>query len=181
MNLELASNEQIVKDWQYATSSGRNGNFSHNLTVTNKRIVAHEQSKNSSRHNEIMIEHVRGTELRYRKQINRLGILLVFWGAIMLLYGLISIKNNSTMALWMIIGGASFLSIGIIMIIFFSKAQLIVIIFSDINPANGLSIYANSIPPILRASKRGKATTVKVNPQVANEIVSTLGSIILVK
>lgn len=178
MSLVLARNEQIVNEWQYATSKGKGGNFSHDLTVTTKRIVVQEQSQNSAHHVEISVDSVKGVDLRYRKEINKLGILIALIGLVLLIVGAVNLKTSGVT---MLIIGAAVFGIGVLIVMLLSRAQLVVIIYSDLDTDKGLGVYANSIPPVFKAFKRGKATRVKVNPNIAREIVSTLGSIILVK
>ena len=102
-----------------------------------------------------------------------LGIIFVALGGILL-------SNGANTALVPLILGAVCVIAGTIVLIFFSKARLVVNLYSKIKPDGVLGVYANSIPPVFR-SKRGKVTKVSVNPEVAKEIVAVLGSVVLAK
>ncbi len=58
MPLYLCKNEKILKNWTFASEEAGNGTYSHNLTVTNKRMVATSASPNSISRTEIPIDSV---------------------------------------------------------------------------------------------------------------------------
>ena len=69
MEALLAKDEVIVKEWDYSTSGGR---FSKNkvhklLTVTNKRLIASEEGKMDLTHNEIPLKDIVSVKGNYKK------------------------------------------------------------------------------------------------------------------
>ena len=69
MEIILANDEKILKQWDYSTSGRRldQHKTQKTLTVTNKRIVASEESTFTLEHEEIPLESVKGIYGYYRK------------------------------------------------------------------------------------------------------------------
>lgn len=66
MNIPLMSDERIIKSWDYAKQKGlifTKGQ--NNLTVTNKRIIAVEETKHSYIKEDIPIENIREISAKY--------------------------------------------------------------------------------------------------------------------
>lgn len=182
MSYILAKDEEVVKDWQYATTSDKQGESQYSLTVTNKRIIVHEEAKNYAHYEELPVADVKRVESTYCKKRNPIGIVLMLIGLALLVAGavLIGLGEGAPEEIVMLVAGILLTAGGVLAYIFLSQAQLVVYIYSV--PADeGLDVSANSIRPLFKRHRYNDTTRVKVNPEVANEIVTTLGSLILVK
>ena len=187
MSLQLAPNEYIVKDWAYATCKEKDGNEAHSLTVTNKRVVAQQNGKRSARHIEIAVDNIKGMEVSTSNSPNPAALRLIIFGVILALIGALIGQfipsENPLLLLYIGVGvGALFIIIGVILFCVRKSAQLILNIYTDMDTSKGgIFISANAMLPRFRRSGRDEATQIKVNAQVAEEIVETLGSIVLGK
>ena len=94
MPLYLCKNEKILKNWTFASEETSNGTYSHNLTVTNKRIVATSASPNSISRTEIPIDSVKSINGSYyatEEKTNNPNGGIVLAGILLLIAGIILI------------------------------------------------------------------------------------------
>lgn len=153
MNLSLGSNESIIKSWEYAKLKGlifTKG--TSNLTVTNKRVIAINESKRGLSRDEIAIDEISGISTNY---YNNFSLLLVLLGVIFCL----------TLIL---------IPIGLTLIQLGTGTSLTVIM--DGYPINDPIISSSSIRRI-----RTKRFKLKVNKSVAKEIAEQLSTLIFVE
>ena len=80
MNILLANNERLIKDWDYAYGKGGNGKFHAYLTVTSKRIVSMITAKRFSSYQEVPLRAVKSIECSQNKKSNILPILGIIIG-----------------------------------------------------------------------------------------------------
>ena len=94
MPLYLCKNEKILKNWTFASEETSNGTYSHNLTVTNKRMVATSASPNSISRTEIPIDSVKSINGSYyatEEKTNNPNGGIVLAGILLLIAGIILI------------------------------------------------------------------------------------------
>ena len=94
MPLYLCKNEKILKNWTFASEEAGNGTYSHNLPVTNKRIVATGNSPNSISRTEIPIDSVKSINGSYyatEEKTNNPNGSIVLAGILLLIAGIILI------------------------------------------------------------------------------------------
>ncbi len=63
----LASNEIILNEWDYAVSNTFKKKTTHNLTVTNKRVVSSISNKKGVFRREVAIDTIHNVTLRHQK------------------------------------------------------------------------------------------------------------------
>ena len=170
MTVTLASNEQIVKEWIYA--SDKNSRIEYTLLVTNKRIVACDSSRKHSHRIEIANENIAGVETEYDKKGVKTGIFVMLAGLAAVVLGIIV---HYVMA---IVGAVSII-VGIVLACVLKRAQLVVCVFSKSRYENVLCVGVSSLAQNKRI--RESKTKIVINRDVAEEIVETLGAIILAK
>ncbi len=170
MDIKLASDEMVVKEWDYAIEKANNS--AHVLLVTNKRVVAAHTTGKSFRHIEIAIGDIASVEMSCAKSNgSTLGIFFLFFGILMIIGALIHYIFA--------IVGALMIIVGILLMLLIKKTNLVVEIYYKSKMELVLSLAANSFSRKTR--KRSKSVKVKVNREVAEDIINTLGAILLCK
>lgn len=174
-SITLAEGETVIKDWVYATTSDSVAS-SHRLIVTDKRIISTSdctyKNGQSSTRQEMKCSDVASVTCSYGSQNFKLAaiILLVFMAA----FAIIAI---ATSALFLFIPAATFLIIGIVLLLKKNNCMTLAITSrAKNNPV--LGIYANAG---VRLKSKNAKLKVKVDSSVASEIVSLIGSLVLVK
>lgn len=171
-SLGLAENESIVKSWTYAKTTGKVAS-THDLIVTNKRIIAMSNSKMSNgtnvTRNEIRREKISSVYVSASVQ-NFILLGVIF--TILAIAGLVLGIQGQT------VGYVMFACFAIVAIIFFikKKSSITLVICQNIVNHDALQIAAWGAR--LKANKT--KLKVKVDPTIANEIVRELGGILLV-
>ncbi len=180
MNIELGKNENLVKSWDYATEKEK-GLFKSkiicNLTVTDKRIVLSNRAKNSTSREEIPVESIKAVNSSLSKK-RPWGIACLI-AIIGLVVGILLISSSQTLP------GIIFIAvpivIAILLIVLGLKVRLRLDLITDIDIVHteSVSIYANTI--VLTKKRFSKPVRVSVDAVVAEEIVSTIGGLLLIK
>lgn len=177
--MTLANGEQIIKDWDYATQkggAGLAGKIKKTLTVTNKRIV-HEVHSNVARtHQEIPLNSVKSISMSSVRKTSALAVLAIILGILVAIAGIVmGTSDDGTMAVMvpMLLCGVILVVIGIIGL---GKGAFTLEIITKGMEGTPLCVGSSSI-----VSRRPKTKKIKmkVNLKVVDDIIDTLGAIIL--
>ncbi len=176
----LAKDEQIIKDWNYAT--GKSGKFFNklhtqcNLTVTNKRIVYTAENERKITRQEMpmdLAKSVYGTHETVSKFgafcLIILGILLAVVGAIL---GMKLGGAGYVIMIIAIIFGLYFIVKGIIRL---NQGEFMAKVTSTEIEGESLTLAASRL---FAKKKPAVAMKIKLNNEIAREIVEELGAII---
>lgn len=154
MDIKLAAGEQIVKQWDYAKTKSQAGRSKHSLIVTDKRLISIVESKKQLSRDDFLLKEVNGVSVKTgaNKTMLILGIVLCCL-VVTLLFGIIFVILGRKRQFSLTIYGG------------FVDASLI-----DVGSSGGiLSLFR----------RKKKRTKVKISGSAAEEIVDTIGSLIL--
>lgn len=116
MALNLSKNESVVRSWTYASSNNR----TNTLTVTDKRIVATRQGKNSINRIEVPLSAVKSVSSSYSTTKEESGspkIALIIFGALLGIAGVLIMSMIENHAVGLPIGIVMLL-LGVILVAF---------------------------------------------------------------
>lgn len=84
MEIKYANEEQVIKSWDYAKSgkSLSKNKVQHNLTLTNKRVIATSENATSLTRNEVPIKAVKNVSGEFKRNGKLFPILKIVFGAI---------------------------------------------------------------------------------------------------
>ena len=157
MELICGTNESIVKSWDYALEKrGLLESKNHNLTVTDKRIVASSISNTSYERREIYLSDVKTLDFKFQRNGAAKAIFMLILGIItaILIFGI-----------FLIVAAVRILK---------ARSFSLTIITSG-GSSEGISVGAFSV---LNKKNYDKLKVI-VNKTAAMEIINQLGSIIL--
>ncbi len=153
----LAKNEVLVKNWNYACSKQGMTKTSTELTVTNKRIIYTRESNIETTRNEILVDNVKGINF-YKNFSNKLtAILYTIFGAFL---------SIIIVGIPLLVKGLRLLSQGGFVLEITTKGQ---------EGSTMLIGASNIVKPIKRKGK----LKVKIDKNEINDIIETLGAIII--
>lgn len=180
MDLILAPQERLIKEWNYATEKTTSDKEDHYLAVTNKRVVFGTNKKQGFSREEILIEYIQRISTSYEKGINLGYLAMCIIGFLVLCAGII-IGMVYVPNIYIVIGGsvvgAIFIVSGISAILASRHAQFSVVLYTA--ACDDVGIEANTI--LHKEFVHKKTTKISVNADVAREIVDTIGAIIVAK
>lgn len=178
----LAKDEQIIKDWNYAT--GKSGKFFNklhtqcNLTVTNKRIVYTAENERKITRQEMpmdLAKSVYGTHETVSKLgafcMIILGILIAVVGVVLGLKIKIEVLGYALMAVG-VLYGLPFIIKGIIRL---NQGDFMAKVTSTEIEGGSFDLSASRL---FAKKKPAAAMKIKLNNDIAREIVEELGAII---
>lgn len=170
--MALAKNEKLIKDWNYATQSGRGVSVKQSLIVTNKRLVHELRSSTDITRQEVPLSNVKALNMSSAKRISIPAIIAIVFGVLLAIAG-VALKFVLEADMVVMV---PFLAIGVILVVVgilcLKRASFTLEIIT-----NGCaSIYGGSSNIV---SKKDAKVTVKINISIANEIIETLGAILL--
>lgn len=187
-SLVFADDEGIIKDWNYATTTGKLKS-SHKLVVTNKRIVATDSYfyKNGEKtiRQEMRKKDASSVNCYHCNQNYKIAAIVLFVLAALCVVGgiIISTSNSpketgvgSQVSIILIIVGIYLAIIGLILF-FKRKNALVLVITSNSRNNTVFGIYAN-MGVSLKSKKSGKIK-VKVDESVAKDVISSIGALLL--
>ena len=175
----LAKDEQVLKKWEYATSKVKAVETKYSLTVTNKRIISQSKSKRKNAREEIPLSEIKGISVSHETVSKFWAIVLMVLGSLMILVPLMSRKgdesfNFGTIILWLV--GAYVIYLGYIR---WNQGRFVLKITTKGLEGSPMVMGAMSIfKHIFKGIFKGKVK-IKVNNTNAEEIVETLGSLII--
>ena len=173
--MTLAKNEKIIKEWEYASVKAGGHTTKKTLTATNKRIIHEVRSSRDITRDEVTLDNVKSLSMSSAKRISVGAVIAIIFGAFLLLAGLVlnfTADMESALTVAMMVIGV----IVIVIAIFFLKRAAFTL---EILTSGCSSIYAGSSNIV--SSKKNTTVEIKINLGVANDIIETLGAIILDK
>lgn len=176
----LSENEDIIRSWTYAVENKNRGE--HELIVTNKRIIAIDRRRfaNGTRTDRQELRNGDISSLACSAGIQT-HFLAAIICCIVAVIGLVQTILNAIPGIisGSIIWGVITVLFIVLAIIFFTrkKTMLNLALYTDMRNSHALSLGA-SMGLKLRSKRRGKVK-IKVDPVIADEIVSTIGAILL--
>lgn len=176
MNLNLAPNELLIQDWRYATEKSSSDKEDHFLAVTNKRVVFGTNYKGGFSHEEILIDSIRGVSSYYEKGMNLGYLALCIIGLALMVAGAIAFWDDRYKLIGFVVLGAILIICGIAAILGSRRVRFGISVYTDITLAIGVE---KGFSPFRRVNQR--VVKIKVDKNIAREIVETLGSIIVAK
>lgn len=188
MPLYLCKNEKILKNWTFASEETSNATYSHNLTVTTKRIVATSNSPNSISRTEIPIDSVKSINGSYsstEEKTNNPNGGIVLAGILLLIAGIILIAVFMNSLAGLIIGPILGLTGLIIIIVGATRSK-------TVTSSAGFSLTVTTAgsegTPLSVGKSFNSAQTqtqtiqlpnVTINKETVEEILDMLGALIL--
>ncbi len=173
----LAPNEKIIKEWHYGYTKTKKEQIDCALTVTDKRVIASHRGKLTNATQEVRTKDIYGVSASNIRQSIAPGVRCILYGIVFFIIFLAFTMAGDTAEYatpFLLIGGA-WVVLGILIILLSgSNVQLYLYTNAIENP--GLVISQSSF-----VRKKGKNTKIKikVNKSVADEMVSTIGSLLL--
>ncbi len=203
-NQERTNNEKVVKNWSFLNkvtkgNSRKKQTIKNSLTITNKRLIleSHSVDDNTTGINreEIAIDAIKGVQTGYStKKSSSVGAKIA--GAIFALLGLVLIIlgfkadfGGDEIGKYLFIAiGALFFIMGISLLFVKAPANMYfkLVILSNIFPSNVINICT-----IVNQSAKGPTNNITLvspslklvffDPNIAKEIVETIGQLLLVE
>ncbi len=177
--MQLANNEHIIREWEYATSKTGVADLNKTkatLTVTNKRIVHDVRNKLEVSRDEIQLHDVKAVHMSHATKSKVRPIMTIILGVLIMIAGIILSAKAGVAALlpvFLILGGI----VVVVGILKLRGGALTLSITTRDSEGSSLSIGA------MGGKGLGKKSTgtlkVVVNNAVATEIVDMLGAIII--
>ncbi len=164
----LAQNETIVKEWQYGSSQIKDEKIDYSLVVTNKRVISAQHGKLTNARQEVCVDDICAISTSNVKQSILGAIILIALGALFAIIGLVSIGVAGVLV------GIFVAALGVIALL---KASSNFEVYVYTNTRDHLSL-AISRSTFIR-KRAGKVLKIKVDKAMADEIVETLGAIVL--
>ena len=187
MELQLAPDEVISKNWVYSDLAEDEHVTKHALTVTNKRVILSEKSDSRIDRREILLDTVVGVATEYVKNQSapnrKKGIFLIILGVLFFIASVIVVALTGDF-LWLLLmlPTVIFLIIGIIFVAGKKiDGKLSVVIRTNI-PEQTLT-YGFTANTISASTEKNKTLSINisVNLTVAEEIVDCIGALIVAK
>lgn len=174
----LAQDEKVINEWEYAVSKNKKDVTVHTLTVTNKRIVATDQSPSEVMQREIPISSVQNVAFMHYKPSILGAVLLVIFGILIMVAGLFLPKLAPVEPYFLAIPVVLGLIVLIVGISKFKKSSFVVSLTAHVLEERSLLSLGVENRKALKVSSKNNKFEVKVNNDAANEIMDTLGAII---
>lgn len=190
MDIDLAKGENVVKTWEVANIKSEKEKIEHKvvLSVTDKRLIIKREDEKVIGRNEVLLKDVKGVSVSRYKENNEKKIVALIFGILFLVLGIIFVASPAE---GVARRNTYFIGLTAIMI------GLIVILCSCLRSspkfAFRLSIYTNTLSCNLinvsvglngfskNDDKKGSelSTTTVVNETVINDIIETIGKLIV--
>ncbi len=182
MSIKLAKDEVIVKQYDYSkTQSGALGIRSH-LIVTNKRVIEEKvcDVKRNERvvRSEMPIDRAQYVKTKFRREGNFAWLIMALIGIALMMMGIV-LKSDSKGIF--IVLGLIVAALGFILFVFVRKSTVTCTISSDKLVVPTLALTSSTRRLILKhhVGTNNDVLAIKVNPEVAFEMVNELGAVIL--
>ncbi len=177
--MTLANGEQVIKDWNYATQKGSAGKVTKTLTVTNKRIVHEVHSHIARVHDEIPLDSVKSISMTSVRKTSIGAIFAIILGVILAIASIVfsgSLEENASSTI-ILVGG---IVLGIILVVLgiLGLGHGAFTLEITTKGIEGTSLYIGS-SSIIPKSRKQKKVKIKVDLKVVDDIMDTLGAILL--
>lgn len=188
--VNLTEGERVLKNWKYARSAFSKTS-QKKLVITNKRII-HINEKNYKNGKVVKTQELANdnvTTVAFEKAVQNfiaVGILFLIVGIAALAFSVVTIVKQKELAatdsvnpiyIMFIIGSVIVTIIGILLVLR-NDIKLKVVIASDYRDIESLGIRANSN---ISLKQKSGIIKVKVDKNVADDIVASLGALLLTK
>ncbi len=171
--MQLGSEEQILREWQYANTKFNIHRTNYSLTVTDKRIISASSSKVSVTRQEMLTSQVCGVDMVCAKQSLVKAILLLVFGFLCASGGFLAMVILP-LAIALFVVAALLIGIGVWLLLTASH-RFEVKIYSTARFVNPIAISCNG----KKKKTPGKTIRLKVDKVVGQEIVECLGAMLL--
>ena len=173
----LAKDETLVKEWEYGKSSTSKFfgvETSYSLAVTDKRIIASSKSCRKNSREEIALSDVKGISATHSTPSKLAAIIQIAIGALYLLFCIIYLTKEDLGVLGIILMPVAVIAI-ILGVLKLNQGSITLSIITDGPKTVSLSF---GLAKMFRRFSSG-TLRVKINNKVAEEIVETIGSLLL--
>ena len=177
--MTLANGEQIIKDWNYATQKGSSGSVRKTLTVTNKRIVHEVHSHVARIHHEIPLNSVKSISMTSVRKISIGAIFSIILGILVAIASILFSGNlEENAAGTIILVGGIILGIVLVVLGILALGHGAFTLEIATKGTEGTPLYVGS-SGIVPKSRKQKKVKIKVDLKVVDDIMDTLGAILL--
>lgn len=154
MDIRLSTGEEIVKQWDYAKTKQRAGRTKFSLILTNKRLVSLSESRKQISRDDFLLKNICGVSATcgQNKTLFVLGVILC-----LTIIGMI---------------------IGIPLVILGSRKKLSLSIYGEFMDTSVIDTGTVS-SGLFGIFKRKKKTKIKIDGKQAEDIVESIGALIL--
>lgn len=154
MDIRLSTGEEIVKQWDYAKTKQRAGRTKFSLILTNKRLVSLSESRKQISRDDFLLKNINGVSATcgQNKTLFVLGVILC-----LTIIGMI---------------------IGIPLVILGSRKKLSLSIYGEFMDTSVIDTGTVS-SGLFGIFKRKKKTKIKIDGKQAEDIVESIGALIL--
>ena len=176
--MQLANNEHIIREWEYATSKSGVADLNKTkatLTVTNKRIVHDVRNKLEVSRDEIQLHDVKGVHMSHATKSKAGPVMTIILGVIIMIAGIIitAQAGAALLPVFLVLGG-------IIVVLGILKLRGGALTLSiTTRHAEGTSLSIGAWGGKKLGKSKGGQLKVTVNNVVADEIIDTIGAIII--
>ena len=174
----LSKDEGVIKEWNYAVSKKGMEKTEASLVVTNKRVVHDVKNYHSISRTEIPLKEVKSIDYYSNSKISIGAVLAIIFGVVLAIVGFVlmgKLGDDAGIAAIPIVFGVVLVIAGIIGL---SKSAFTMVLYTSGIVTEMLSIGASAIKP-KRKRKRGGKVKIKVDKNVAADIIDSLGAIVL--
>ena len=173
--MNLANGEKLLREWTYATKKEGRTKSKCTLTVTNKRIVASEDSTLRITQEEIPMKAVKTISFSHEIMPKLLSMILFCVAGALLLVGVyLAAKQESAKPFFIFIICAAIVSY--IAYTLLNQSKFYMTITTEGGEGSRLSIGANTV---VRKRKMKNKVKVKISDSVILEIIDDLGALVI--
>ena len=181
MEANLAKDETLIREYDYAVVKSKKNQVLHSVIVTDKRIIAQEQGPRSFQRNEMPIDHADyiTTHFDSYKHGIKLAVLLIILGGLLAVGGFV--WSQFTEAKWyLILSGLSVIALigGIVVLIvsLLTKGAAAELEIRSRTPIyEMLTVSASGLKPQSKIDK----IKIKVDKDVAEQLLNEIGAIVI--
>ncbi|MBE6535270.1 MAG: hypothetical protein E7677_01425 [Ruminococcaceae bacterium] len=189
MSIKMAENEQIIKEYAYATT--REGGFfnkritKNSLIVTNKRIIKKDECEKSGYQknsiSEISVGSISGMNTKTSSSYKFVFVVLGVLFAISAIVCIAGLSKDSSMIIPMLISGAlSALFIYLFIKNRFNALTCTFIVLDRVNTAMSINGYSfNSLTSRFSVSSKSSFVKIVVDANVCNDFVNEIGALVI--
>lgn len=172
----LAKDEQVLREWEYASSKVKMVETKYSLTVTNKRIISSSKSSQKSAREEIPVSAVKGISASHEMKSKFWAILLMALGGLVILMQFFSLGEDFNAGLFFIglLLGGFLIYLGYIRL---GEGMFTLTISTKEKEGQPMQMGAIKFVKSLFNFK-GKVK-IKINNHAAEDIIETIGSLIV--
>ncbi len=171
--MQLGAEEQIIREWQYASTKFEVYRTDYSLTVTDKRVISASSSKVSTKRQEMLTSQVCGVDMVCEKQSIVGAIICLVLGFFAAVGGFLTMAMLFA-AIPLFLVAVILIGVGLYLLLTASH-RFEVKIYSTARFVNPISIACNS----KRKKNVRKTIKLKVDKVVGQEIVECLGALLL--